>query len=168
MTQEIYDIVSTFITDKNVKVSSFCRDGNLGYTFIRYGLADYPYCLTVYATCKAPQKRREKSYLSPFEGFVPGEIYIEKHYGEIEIKRGSGVSDGYGTRILLAHKTKHEVGTALDKTQSDIKRFFARRKSPEFFKIVNMAEKRILGQIPTTDNSAQLYNIIYRLKENQK
>ncbi len=168
MIKEIYDIVSTFITDKNVKVSSFSRDGHLGYTFIKYGLADYPYCLTIFAEAKAPQKCREKSYLSPVAGFVPGEIYIKKHYGEIEIKRGSGVGDGFGTRILLAYKTKHEVGTALDKTQSDIKRFFTRRKSPEFFKIVNMAEKRMLDQIPTTDNSAQLYNMIYRLKENQK
>ena len=42
MIKEIYDIVSTFITDKNVNVSSFSRDGHLGYTFIKYGLADYP------------------------------------------------------------------------------------------------------------------------------
>lgn len=168
MKQEIYDIASAFITDKDVQISTFGFNGDIGYTFTKYGLADYPYCLTIFAEAKAPQKCREKSYLSPVEGFVPGEIYIKKHYGEIEIKRGSGVGDGFGTRILLAYKTKHEVGTALDKTQSDIKRFFTRRKSPEFFKIVNMAEKRILGQIPTTDNSAQLYNMIYRLKENQK
>lgn len=168
MKQEIYDIASAFITDKDVKVSSFSRDGHLGYTFIKYGLADYPYCLTIFAEAKAPQKCREKSYLSPVEGFVPGEIYIKKHYGEIEIKRGSGVGDGFGTRILTKYVTKHEVGSALDKTQSDIKRFFTRRKSPKFFEIVDMAKKRILGQIPTTDNSAQLFNMIYRMKENQK
>lgn len=169
MTKEIYNIASAFITDKDVQVSSFGIDGDIGYTFIKYDLENYPYCLTIFAEAKAPQKRREKGHISPRVGdFVRGEKYIEKHHGKIEIKRGTAASDSYGTRTLLKHTTKHEVGTALDKTQSDIKRFFTRIQSPQFFKIVNMAEKRILGQIPTMDNSVQLYNIIYRLKENQK
>ncbi len=169
MKQEIYDIVSAFITDKDVKISTFGEDGDIGYKFIKYGLADYPYCLTIYAKGKAPQKKREKNYLSPRVGdFVRGNTYIEKHYGEITVKRGTSVSDGYGTRILTEYETEHEVGSALDKTQCDARRFLTRVRSPKFFRVVDMAKKRILGQIPTTDNSAQLFDMIYRLKENQK
>ena len=169
MKQEIYDIVSAFITDKDVKISTFGEDGDIGYKFIKYGLAAYPYCLTIFAEAKAPQKRREKGYISPRAGdFVRGEKYIEKHHGKINIKRGTASGDGYGNRTLTEYITEHEVGSALDKTQCDMKRFFTRIQSPKFFKIVNMAEKRMLGQISTADNTAQLFNMIYRLKVNQK
>ncbi|MBR6598195.1 MAG: hypothetical protein IKK76_02205 [Alphaproteobacteria bacterium] len=154
MKQEIYDIASAFITDKDVQISTFGFNGDIGYTFTKYGLADYPYCLTIFAEAKAPQKRREK--------------YIEKHHGKINIKRGTASGDGYGNRTLTEYITEHEVGSALDKTQCDMKRFFTRIQSPKFFKIVNIAEKRILGQISTADNTAQLFNMIYRLKANQK
>lgn len=169
MKQEIYDIASAFITDKDVQISTFGFNGDIGYTFAKYGLTDYPYCLTIFAEAKAPQKRREKSYISPCKGdFVNGKTYTQKCYGKIEIKAGTAASDGYGKRILTKHTTKHEVGSALDKTQCDMKRFFTRIQSPKFFKIVNMAEKRMLGQISTADNTAQLFNMIYRLKANQK
>lgn len=169
MTKEIYDIASAFITDKDVQISTFGFNGDIGYTFAKYGLADYPYCLTIFAEAKAPQKRREKSYISPCKGdFVNGKTYTQKCYGKIEIKAGAAASDGYGKRILTKHTTKHEVGSALDKTQCDVRRFFTRIRSREFFKIVNMAEKRMLGQISTADNTAQLFNMIYRLKANQK
>lgn len=154
MKQEIYDIASAFITDKDVQISTFGFNGDIGYTFTKYGLADYPYCLTIFAEAKAPQKRSEK--------------YIEKHHGKINIKRGTASGDGYGNRTLTEYITEHEVGSALDKTQCDMKRFFTRIQSPKFFKIVNIAEKRMLGQISTTDNTAQLFNMIYRLKANQK
>lgn len=154
MKQEIYDIASAFITDKDVQISTFGFNGDIGYTFTKYGLADYPYCLTIFAEAKAPQKRSEK--------------YIEKHHGKINIKRGTASGDGYGNRTLTEYITEHEVGSALDKTQCDMKRFFTRIQSPKFFKIVNIAEKRILGQISTADNTAQLFNMIYRLKANQK
>ncbi len=169
MKQEIYDIASAFITDKDVKVSTYGFNGDIGYTFTKYGLADYPYCLTIFAVAKAPQKRREKCYISPSMGdFVSGERYIEKHHGNINVKRGTASGDGYGNRTLTEYITEHEVGSALDKTQCDMKRFFTRIQSPKFFKIVNMAEKRMLGQISTADNTAQLFNMIYRLKANQK
>ena len=160
MKQEIYDIASAFITDKDVQISTFGFNGDIGYRFTKYGLADYPYCLTIFAEAKAPQKRREKGYISPRAGdFVRGEKYI---------KRGTASGDGYGNRTLTEYITEHEVGSALDKTQCDMKRFFTRIQSPKFFKIVNMAKKRMLGQIPTADNTAQLFNMIYRLKANQK
>ena len=176
MKQEIYDIASAFITDKDVQISTFGFNGDIGYTFTKYGLADYPYaftdypyCLTIFAKAKAPQKRRKKGYISPRAGdFVRGEKYIEKHHGKINIKRGTASGDGYGNRTLTEYITEHEVGSALDKTQCDMKRFFTRIQSPKFFKIVNMAEKRMLGQISTADNTAQLFNMIYRLKANQK
>ena len=169
MKQEIYDIASAFITDKDVQISTVGFNGDIGYTFTKYGLADYPYCLTIFAEAKAPQKRRKKGYISPRVGdFVRGEKYIEKHHGKINIKRGTASGDGYGNRTLTEYITEHEVGSALDKTQCDMKRFFTRIQSPKFFKIVNMAEKRMLGQISTADNTAQLFNMIYRLKANQK
>ena len=96
MKQEIYDIASAFITDKDVQISTFGFNGDIGYTFTKYGLADYPYCLTIFAEAKAPRKRREKGYISPRPGvFVRGEKYIEKHYGKINIKRGTASGDGY-------------------------------------------------------------------------
>ena len=94
--------------------------------------------------------------------------YIEKHYGEIKLKRGTASSDGYGTRILTEYTTKHEVGSALDKTQCDLRRFMTRIKSRKFFNLLDLAEKRISGQIATTDNSKQIFDMIYRLKENTK
>ncbi len=165
----IYDIATAFITDQNTTVTATGRNGDIDYKFIKRGLADYPYVLSIYAKSKAPQKRREKSYISPSVGdFVRGRTYIEKHYGEINLKRGTASSDGYGTRTLTEYTTKHEVGSALDKSQSDMKRFLTRIKSRKFFNLLDLAEKRISGQIKTTDNSKQIFDMIYRLKQNTK
>ena len=157
MTQDIYNIASAFITDRDIHIKTFSTDNNIQYMFIKYGLADYPYCLTICAERKAPHKVRKN-----------GKTYTEKHHGTINVKRGTAASDGYEKRVLLNYGTEHEVGSALDKTQSGIRRLFTRIQSPRFFKILNMAEKRIMGNIQTTNNSAQLYNMIYRIKENQK
>ena len=154
MKKEIYDIATAFITDSDVHVRAFGNDGGIGYMFIKYGLADYPYCLTIYAGNNMAQKSR----LTP----------VKRNYGEIDVKRGIASSDGYRKRILLEYCTKREVGNALNKTKSDMSRFLTRIQSPRFFKIVKMAEKRIAGDIRPTDNSAKIFDMIYRIKENQK
>ncbi len=154
MKQENYDIAAAFITDQDTIISTFGIDGDIGYRFTRYGLAEHPYCLTIYAHAKAPAPER----------FCKKQI--KKNHGKIIIHRGTATPNG--TRTLLEYKTKQEVGTALDKTKSDARRFFTRIQSPKFFKLVDMAEKRISGQIQTTNNTAQLFNMIYRLKEKQK
>ncbi len=159
MKKEIYDITTAFITDKDVKISIFNIGNDIGYTFTKYGLADYPYCLTIFAIGKAPHKINPHIYETNHK---------RKYYGKINVKRGTAASTGDGTRILFEYTTKNEVGSALDNTQNNIKRFFTRIQSPEFFNIVNMAEKRILNKLPTTNNSAQLLNMINSLKEKQK
>lgn len=147
----IYDIANAFITDQDTTYETFGNNGAIGYKFIKRGLADYPYCITIYAGCGSPHKSRF------------GDKIV--HYGTITVHRGTNSGS---TRNLLEYKTKREVGSALDKKQSDAHRFISRLMSQKFFKIVDMAEKRATGQIKTTDNSVQLSNIVYRLKENHK
>ena len=107
-----------------------------------------------------------------------GRIYTEKrkfkkkNYGTITLSAEKEYRIcGEPTKIndkLLTYTTKHEVGSALDKRQSDMNRFITRWRSKKFFNIAEMAEMRISGKLKTTDNSAQLFNMIYRLKENTK
>ncbi|MBQ8294409.1 MAG: hypothetical protein IJX89_03420 [Alphaproteobacteria bacterium] len=151
MKNEIYDIAIAFIMDKDTQADAYISNDDILYTFTKRGLADYPYCLIISATCKAPYKI--------------GTYPKMKYKGHISLQRGTSLNPQHS---LLDERTKHEVGSALDKTQCDLKRFITRVRSPKFFKTLDMAEKRITGKIQTTDNSAQLFNIIYRLKENQK
>lgn len=57
MKQENYDIAAAFITDQDTIISTFGIDGDIGYRFTKYGLAEHPYCLTIYAHAKAPARK---------------------------------------------------------------------------------------------------------------
>lgn len=164
---DIYDIATAFIMDKNTKID-FDQDvekDKICYKFTRHGLTDTPYCLCISATRKAPTWHQIAS-----PGYYG--IFEKKNYGTITLSaektcRMCGGPIKYNDE-LLTHTTKHEVGSALDKTQCDLRRFMTRIRCKKFFNVLDLAEKRIAGQIATTDNSKQIFAIIYRLKQNTK
>lgn len=147
----IYDIATAFITDRNTQVSADCSKYGIRYTFTKRGLADYPYCMVIRIPRDAPEYNCHYA--------------LERKCGEVYLHRGSATTDIYHERTLLSATTKHNVGRANDNTQRDIVRVITRILSPRFFKLANMAEKRLRGEIQTTDNTAQLFNMIYRIKQ---
>lgn len=164
---DIYDIATAFIMDKNTKID-FDQDvekDKICYKFTRHGLTDTPYCLCISATRKAPTWHQEAS-----PGYYG--IFEKKNYGTITLSAEKEYRIcGEPTKIndkLLTYTTKHEVGSALDKTQCDLRRFMTRIRCKKFFNVLDLAEKRIAGQIATTDNSKQIFDMIYRLKQNTK
>ncbi len=173
---DIYDIATAFIMDKNTKID-FDQDvekDKICYKFTRHGLTDTPYCLCISATRKAPTWHQEASAHPMSDGRIHTEKrkFKKKNYGTITLSAEKEYRIcGEPTKIndkLLTYTTKHEVGSALDKGQSDMNRFLTRIKSRKFFNLLDLAEKRISGQIKTTDNSKQIFDMIYRLKENTK
>ena len=148
-TSNAYDIATAFITDKNTTIKAHNSQGTINYTFIKYDLAEYPYCMTILAKYKAPKHK-------------------ENNRGTIIVYRGTNISGMNNHRTLIRHVTKHEVGPALDVTKSDLQRFITRAKSAQFFNLLDLAAKRIANQLPTTDNSAQIYNMIYRMEQEKQ
>lgn len=170
----IYDIATAFITDQNTTVTAKNTDSEITYIFTTNVLGKQPYSLTIHAIKKAPEKLQSASASPMSDGRIYREdkIFTKKHYGQIKLSTKttysiSCITTEFETN-LLTYTTKHEVGSALDKRQSDMNRFITRWRSKKFFNIVEMSEMRISGKLKTTDNSAQLFNMIYRLKENQK
>ena len=92
----------------------------------------------------------------------------ENNRGTIIVYHGTNISGMNNHRTLIRHVTKHEVGPALDVTKSDLQRFITRAKSAQFFNLLDLAAKRIANQLPTTDNSAQIYNMIYRMEQEKQ
>ena len=153
---EIYDIATAFITDRKTTVDVSSTENDTTYTFIRRGLEEYPYQLMIYAPKGAPEHLKYHPYIT------------DKKQGSIKIQRGTGVNLMEG-RTIVSAKTKHNVGRALDKKQCDIVRFGTRMLSPKFFQLMDMANKRAFSKIETSDNTTQMFNLLYRIKnENQK
>lgn len=171
---DIYDIATAFITDKNTTVTAKVSEKEINYTFTRNGLGEYPYILTISATRKAPTRTQETSAHPMSDGRVHTQkrIFKKKNYGTVNVSTQKAYNiccePVKMKKDLLNYTTKHEVGSALDKTQCDLKRFISRMRSPKFFNIVDLAEKRIAGKIETRDNSKQIFDMMFRLKENQK
>lgn len=172
--KDIYDIATAFITDKNTIVKAETSEKEIKYTFTRQGLAKHPYTLTISAIRKAPIWQQEASAHPMSDGRVYTETrrFKKKNYGTINLS----TQETYNIccepvtigKSLLNYETKHEVGSALDKTQCDLKRFITRLRSPNFFNTLELAEKRIAGKIETSDNSKQIFDMIFRLKAKQK
>lgn len=153
---EIYDITAAFITDRNTTVDATCSDDSMMFKFTKRGLAEYPYQLIVYVPRGAPQRAK----FSPYE--------TDKKQGEIKLQRGTG-ANLTGGRTIACAETKHNVGRAIDKNQCQIVQIGTRMLSPKFFELVEMANKRALNQIATSDNTTQMFNWLYRAQnENQK
>ena len=174
--REIYDIAAAFITDRNTSVKASDTDNGVSYRFTKPGLADYPYQLIIYIPRGAPERLKLKgSYVfgtSPLTGKLKmrwNQPYkTDKKQGEIRIQRGTG-TNFMGNHDVVSAKTKHNVGRANDKTQCDIVQGFTRMLSPRFFELVQMAENRLNNKIKTTDNTTQMFNMLYRIQnENQK
>ena len=150
----IYDIAMAFITDRDTNINVSGNGKSLNYKFINRGLADYPYCLEITIPRGAPERL----------GW-PLPLATNKKQGIVHLHRGTATTDIYHERTLLSATTKHNVGRAHDPKQSDLMRFITRSMSPRFFKLVNMANQRTRCEIQTTDNTAMLYNMIYRIKQ---
>lgn len=171
---DIYDIATAFITDQNTTVTAKNTDSEITYVFTTNVLGKQPYSLTIHAIKKAPEKLQSASASPMSDGRIYREnkIFTKKHYGQIKLSTKttysiSCITTEFETN-LLTYTTKHEVGSALDKTQCDLRRFMTRIRCKKFFNLLDLAEKRISGQIATTDNSKQIFDMIYRLKQNTK
>lgn len=174
---EIYNITAAFITDRDTKVqiSDSDEDGT-SYCFTKYGLANYPYQLRIYVPCGAPEDLKLKGSYTFSKNLLTGKFKMrwhqpyktDKKQGEITIQRGTGINFT-GKRTIVSAETKHNVGRAFDKKQRQIVQTGTRMLSPNFFKLVEMAEKRALNQLKTSDNSALMFNWLYRIQnENHK
>lgn len=167
---DIYDIATAFITDQNTTIKAKNTETELTYTFTKNGLDEHSYHLTIHAVKKSPQKLQQASAHPMSDGRVHTEhkTFTKKHYGEIKLS----IENNYHincqpTKVetnLLTYQTKNEVGSALDKKQSDMNRFITRWKSKKFFDILNMAESRMCNKIKTTDNSAQISNMLHHIR----
>lgn len=154
--REIYDIATAFITDRNTSVEATCDNQVIAFRFIKRGLAEYPYTLVVSAERGAPKK-------------ITNTIYMDKKPGKVYLHRGTMLTGATDTRTIISAETKHNVGRALDKTQSQIVQFGTRILSPRFFELLQMAENRLNNKIKTTNNTTQMFNLLYRIQnENQK
>lgn len=171
---DIYDIATAFITDQNTTIKAKNTETELTYTFTKNGLDGHSYHLTIHAVKKSPQKLQQASAHPMSDGriYTEHKTFTKKHYGEIKLS----IENNYHincqpTKVetnLLTYQTKNEVGSALDKKQSDMNRFITRWKSKKFFDTLELAEKRIIGKIETSDNSKQIFDMIFRLKTKQK
>ncbi|MBQ2859016.1 MAG: hypothetical protein IJE82_01465 [Alphaproteobacteria bacterium] len=173
---EMYDIATAFITDRKTTVNVSSTENGTTYTFIRRGLAEYPYQLMIYAPKGAPERLKLKGSYTFRKNPLTQKLNMrwnqpyrtDKKQGEITIQRGTGINFMDGRTIAHA-ETKHNVGRALDKKQCDIVRFGTRMLSPKFFELIEMANKRAFSKIETSDNTTQMFNLLYRIKnENQK
>lgn len=164
--KEIYDIAAAFITDRNTKVEIEASDMAIVYEFTKYGLATYPYVMTIVCPRGASTLRKVtyKNTVTKQERVV---TEGDKKCGEVILSRGAGFVSTDPIQPLAQAKTKANVGRAEDRTQSDLSKFIARLQSPRFFSLYDLAQARAMGRIKTTDNTTLMFNIIYRLKENQ-
>ncbi len=151
--KQAYDIAMAFISDCDTKVHATVNERHISYTFEKRFRTDLPYCLSIYVERGAPEKR----------GFL-----MDNKRGHIMLQRGTATTSKHGARTLFSAYTDCNAGRAVDKTQSDIVRFGTRMLSPRFFKLLDMAEKRVSGKIKTMDNSGEIYMKIYRIRENQR
>ena len=151
--KQAYDIAMAFITDRDTTAHAQINDRHISYTFEKRFRTDLPYCLTIYVERGAPEKR----------GFL-----MDNKRGHIMLQRGTATASDNHARTLFSAYTDCNAGRAVDKNQSDIVRFGTRMLSPRFFKLLDMAEKRVSGKIKTMDNSGETYMKIYRILENQR
>ena len=160
---EMYDIASAFILDKDTNVRMDSDQKRITYTFTKYHLANYPYCLVVEIPRGAPQKCHP--YLSERGDGSYDVVTIDNKNGCVYLKRGTGITGYVGNRVLVSAQTRNNVGRAFDKNQRDIVRGLTRLRSPSFFNIYELAKKRTMGQVALTDNNRRLFGILYRIRE---
>lgn len=154
--REIYDIATAFITDCKTTVDVSYNNGHLMYTFTKRGLAEYPYTLVISADRGAPAK-------------IPHTNQTDKKTGRVYPQRGTALSGMYGPRTVICAEIKHNVGRAIDSHQREIVQTFTYIMSPKFFQLLDMANKRTFSKIETSDNTSQMFNLLYRIQnENQK
>lgn len=154
--REIYDIATAFITDRKTTVDVSHSNGHLMYKFTKRGLAEYPYTLVISANRGAPAK-------------IPNTNLTDKKPGRVYLQRGTILDGGTGPRTVISAETKYNVGRAIDSHQREIVQTFTYIMSPKFFQLMDMANQRAFGNIKTSDNTTQMFNMLYRiLNEPQK
>lgn len=60
------------------------------------------------------------------------------------------------------------IGRAFEKSNSRLVRTGTRMLSPRFFNLLNMADARLNGKLPTCDNTAKIQKLLKQLSEKQK
>lgn len=146
---QAYDIASAFITDSSVQIVPYVNSYFIEYCVIKHGLADYPYCLTV----RVPRRR---------DGFCKDGVSSR---GKILVHRGTGSVNSSHPRVLLSVGTLCDISRASDSFASDLSRFLSRCSAPSFFKICDLVQSRMMGQVKTTDNTKKLFDMMYQLRE---
>lgn len=154
--REIYDIATAFITDRKTTVDVSYSNSHLMYKFTKRGLAEYPYTLVISAERGAPAK-------------IPNTNQTNKKPGRVYLQCGTILDGETGPRTVISAETKYNVGRAIDSRQREIVQTFTHMLSPKFFELMDMANKRAFGNIKTTNNTTQMFNLLYRIQnENQK
>lgn len=147
---QIYDIATAFITDARTKLDTKKTGNAIKYTFTKNISPETAYTLTIVLPIG--------EVIKPEPGVRDWEVNYKQ--GVITLKSGDN--------LLMFAQTRHSVGRAADIRTSDIQKLWTRIKSPKFFQLIDMANKRTRGQVQLMDNSAQIFNITYRLKELQR
>lgn len=60
------------------------------------------------------------------------------------------------------------IGRAFEKSNSRLVRTGTRMLSPRFFNLLNMADARLNGKLPTCDNTTKIQKLLKQLSEKQK
>lgn len=155
--KDVYDIASAFIADKcsTLKVSK--DNSGINYEFSKCVGSDA--CATEYTL----------TITMPCAGDVADINQDGKVKHDVDIKRGrislsKGFKGNWFRSLLITAKTERDVSLADDKTCSDVSRAFTRMRSPRFFRLLNQAQQRAFGKLPTYDNTPQLFMLLYRLE----
>ena len=154
--KDVYDIASAFIVDKfsTLKVSK--DDVGINYVFSKCFSGDasateYTLTITMPNAGGANINKGDKA------GYT-----ADVRRGRISLAKGW--KGDWFRSLLLTAKTDSDVSLADDKTRSDVSRAFTRMCSPCFFKLLNQAQRRAFGKLPTCDNTQQLFMLLYRLE----
>lgn len=154
--KDVYDIASAFIVDKcsTLKVSK----DNLGINYEFSKCVGSDACATEYTlTITMPNVGDGNINKGDKAGYT-----ADVRRGRISLAKGW--KGDWFRSLLLTAKTDSDVSLADDKTRSDVSRAFTRMCSPRFFKLLNQAQRRAFGKLPTCDNTQQLFMLLYRLE----
>ena len=159
---QVYDIANAFITSASSFVEITQKDNYIQYRFTQTLVNDGIYTLSITQPIGSAVKREP--------GVHEWEVVHKLGTIALEYKGKNLIASQEETnkKIMLFAQTRHSVGKAADKKSSDLEKLLARAKSRKFFKLIDMIKKRTCGNLPLQNNTKEIFNIIYRLKEMQK
>lgn len=147
---QVYDIAESFITDKATQMVAEKKYYGFKYTFTKKISKDTTYTLAIHLPVG--------QVIKPEPGVRDWEVNYQ--LGKLSL-----MSDD---KHLVFAQTRHSVGKAGLNTTSDLQKAFIRLKSRKFFDLIDMSNKRLRGELNLRDNSAEIFNVVYRLSQLQK